>query len=151
GAHRERATLGGLNEVTCVAFSPDGQAVAAADGTQIKLWETATGREQAATPTHVVSFAFTPDGNSLVGTDGRAVYQSDPAAGKRAPPLKILYPGSSGGSRSPGQGHGTLAYSPDGKLLAVACLTGPVLVPGAVQVLDVATGEVRATLKGHKA
>jgi WD40 repeat protein len=50
----------------------------------------------------------------------------------------------------PGQGHATLAYSPDGKLLAAACVTGSRREPGAAQVLDAATGAVRAKTKGNK-
>jgi WD40 repeat protein len=150
-ANRERATLEGLNNITCIAFSPDGRTVAASDGAQVKRWDAATGQEQATSRTTVRALAFAPEGGTLAGTDWTLVYLLGPEAGKEPTLLSRLYGVSSTGGQGPGQGHTTLAYSPDGKLLAAAGLTGPWQEdPGAVLVLDAATGTVRAKIKGNK-
>ncbi len=67
-------TLSGLTgyngKVNSISFSPDGKLLAAGLFRDIKLWETATGREVRSFPGSVVSsVAFTPDGRLLAHTD----------------------------------------------------------------------------------
>ena|GEM_PF-5057164 len=56
------------NNIDALAFSPDGKILATGgQDAQIKLWDTATGQEQASLPSkgHVTDLAFSPDGRTL--------------------------------------------------------------------------------------
>jgi WD40 repeat protein len=71
-AVRPRAVLRGHgNNVTAVAFHPDGKTLASSssDGT-IKFWDVVTGEVRLSLDAHpTAAFVFTPDGNTLISTD----------------------------------------------------------------------------------
>jgi WD40 repeat protein len=75
--------------VYSVAFSPDGTILASGSGDhKIKLWDVATGKEQATLKGHtggVYSVAFSPDGTILASgsLDGTIKLWGVPAVKKR--------------------------------------------------------------------
>src|SRR5579885_2251350 len=124
-APKERATLKGLNvDADALAISPDGKLVAAGGAYggsgELKLWDLATGKERTnfkGSTQWPTMIAFSPDGKTLAvsgpqveqGEGKQLVRFYDPEAKK--PTVKLQFASSV---------H-ALAYSPDGKLLALAC------------------------------
>jgi WD40 repeat protein len=126
----------------CLAFSPDGKALGTAGDREVRLWETATGRE-------LVSFkrlvrghalAFSPDLRTLAASNFQDVDLWDVAAGKERRVLAD-HRGAAVG----------VAFSADGKTLAVACIRrlDDRGYAGEVKIWDALTGRERSTLKGH--
>jgi WD40 repeat protein len=96
----------------CLAFRPDGQALAASFDKEVKGWATADGRELLTlrAPAPVTALAFAPDGQAVAtGCFDKVVRLWDAASG--APPRELT------GHRSPLT---AVAWSPDGKVLATA-------------------------------
>lgn len=128
------------------ALSPDGRLVAASFGARfLHLWNTRDGTSAGDLPlgTSPQCISFSPDGGLLAagGTDqGARVWEAlQPAAGAAAAPSwhpKATLQGVAGEV----QAH---AYSPAGSLLAVG------EAGGAVRLWDLATGELRQSLKAH--
>ncbi len=136
--------VGHSDEVRAVAISPDGKTLASggADNT-IRLWDVATGKEQAALPTVmpkiaeflVDSLAFSPDGKTLAsGTGGNKVDLWDVSTRKCT---NLLNEESQFASP-------LVVFSPDGKAFASGgrCIRE-------IRLWDVATGKLGATLEGH--
>ena len=137
---KEQATLKGhTGPVGSVAFSPDGKTLASVGYEEIKLWDVATGKEQATLLGS--SVAFSPDGKTLaLGVEsfpGGEIGLWDLATGTKPAAFKNATDPKEVSAVT------SVAFSPDGKTLASGN------TDGTVTLLDVATGKVLATLKGH--
>ncbi|MFW5417913.1 serine/threonine protein kinase [Nocardiopsis sp. CNT-189] len=123
GTWEEKAALVEEDWITSVAFSPDGDTVAASDPVgRVRLWDTGTGEETASLegpPNYVTSVAFSPDGTVLAtgeaedtaevfeDSDGGAVRLWDPGTGDE---IDVLVKN--------GPSFVSVAFSPDGGTLA---------------------------------
>jgi RNA polymerase sigma factor (sigma-70 family) len=130
--------------VRVAALSPDGKLVAASGtgGMTITLQETATGkpvREITGHISYLGSLAFSPDGRRVVSTgdmhsngqetfDDRSVRVWDVATGKLIHKIDGVRP------------HGTVAVSPNGRVLAIGGTWGQETT-GTVRFWDLATGK----------
>jgi WD40 repeat protein len=108
-----RSLTSSAGEIRSVAFSPDGQRLAVASGNQVKIWDSATGKEAVTLKSHaffVGSAVFSPIGQRLAaGNTDNTVNIWDLATGKELFSLK----------GHAGFVHG-VAFSPDGQRLASA-------------------------------
>ncbi len=111
-----RAFPGRELRVTSVAFAPDGKTLAAAyDGGEVRLWDTASGKELWTLPNPGGPLAFSPDGKTLAAAavpsfgsfDDKTIRLYDALDGKEIHAFR----GHQGAVRS-------LAFAPDGKSLA---------------------------------
>ncbi len=118
------------------ALSPDGKLLAAGTtGKRIRLWDWA-GRKQSEVgrmPDIVSAVAWSPDGKTLTAGSNRdaAVTLWDVAAGTSKAPFLL----------PDGDGVESLAYSRDGKMVAVGGLTGTAF-------FELATGKMTLSLRG---
>jgi WD domain, G-beta repeat len=126
----------GETVIYSVAFSPDGKTLATGSGSDVRLWETATGKEirtLAGEQRVVLSVAFSPDGMTLAsGSTDRAIRLWETASGKEIRKLAehrgYVY---------------SVAFSPDGKTLASA--SGD----NTFRLWDISKGEEIRTLDGQ--
>ncbi|MCI0681721.1 MAG: WD40 repeat domain-containing protein [Gemmataceae bacterium] len=134
-------------DVASVAFSPDGQRLAAGSYGAAMVWDTVTGQEQLTLKcdtNRVSSVAFSADGRRIVsGTGNRdnpgkagVITVWDAATGKE----QLTVKGSTGPVLS-------VAFSADGRHIVSG---GSIFrQAGEVKLWDAATGQERLTLKGH--
>jgi WD40 repeat protein len=119
--------------LTAVACSADGKTVVTGDRQgRLRVWDVATGKERLHPGPRPVFRTLAATADGTVTADEQAIIRWD-KAGKEARRLKLDAATVS-----------ELLLSPDGKTLAVR------RTEGAVQLLDAATGEVRATLESKE-
>jgi WD40 repeat protein len=136
--------IGHANEIYALAYSPDGQALAAGGSERtIRIWDASTGelRRLLAQGQTCRSLAWSPNGKLLAVAGEGVVVLWEPHAGRRQAELT----GHCGQVTS-------VAFSPDGKLLACASeghWSGHEMMSvkgGEVQIWDVAARTLRAAL-----
>lgn len=129
-------------DVQCVAYSPNGKAIASGsyDGT-VRIWDATTGKStreitvpgDGITDANVTALAFSPDGQTLATASLGSVFLWDVAAGRRF--LKL-------------DGHAlqvsSTSFSPDGKRLVSAGADGVAVV------WDVETGRAMFNVQGQR-
>jgi RNA polymerase sigma factor (sigma-70 family) len=133
---RETWSRGGLGEGSvALAFAPDGRTLAATGGDQtVRLFEAASGRERRISLNRTwpaSSLAFAPDGRRVAAMFGgpKPVELWDVESGEAVRSFTPPPPSSTAVV-----GAGTLAFSPDGSVLAVLPGSGP------ISLFDTATG-----------
>jgi RNA polymerase sigma factor (sigma-70 family) len=142
----ETKRLGSLPlKVTCLAFAPDGKALAAGGSNKVlSLWEVASGKALGPLSGHeanVTAIAFSPDGRALFSASQDSTVRSwDVGTGKETGRF-----GHDGMVRS-------IALSPDGKLLVSGSGTLSNTREKALRLWDVSTGkELAWATKGQGA
>jgi hypothetical protein len=132
--------VGPLAPVTSVAFSPDGNLVAAATYGRVVIWDLGTGR-----PTKVLTnvlgtvsaVRFSPDGQTLAVAGGQPSARGDLRLFVVADwKLNAVLPGHDDVVSA-------IAFSPDGKKLASASFDRT------VRIWDLTTGKAERVLTGH--
>lgn len=140
----------GRNSVHAIAFSPDGATIAlghaVGSGVTLQLWDLAANVVRASLPGHqdVTSVCFSADGQVLASADLHGLVKLwDPSTGAERAAL------TPAGRNQYFQPSAVLsvAFSPRGSFL----VAGLHLQAGPnVQIWEVATGQVRAVLEGHR-
>jgi len=121
----------GAGWVTEVAFSPTGKVLASSASRETILWDTNTWQEIQRLP-RIAGVTFSPDGKYLLGSDRYGINIYVGASGQLIRWIReIPHP------------LGCLAFSPDGKLLAIGSYDGFVML------FDATTWKHLASFPGH--
>src|SRR5262249_17911978 len=107
---------GDLAQVCCLAFSPDGKTVVAADHSPIRIWEVATGKEVGRLGGSFPADGQQPPPRKECEAPGRPPPAGDPPLGEDwggRPVERRVFEGHAGRVY-------TVSFSPDGKTLASA-------------------------------
>jgi WD40 repeat protein/serine/threonine protein kinase len=115
--HPEEA---GPHGVTCVAFSPDGTLLASASPEVVKLWNPNTGDLRRAIQVHAYHVAFHPDRKTLLTANEAGVWFWDAATGQEVTAIRSV--------PVAGYSDNNLAFSADGRKLAIGCGDGRVRI-----------------------
>jgi WD40 repeat protein len=140
---------------SCVAFSSDGKTVAAGTGKTVRLWDVTTRKLQGVLEGHaadVASVAFSPDCTMLAAATLESRQYPDGVERKTPGEVKLwkLDTGEVHRTIQWSLRHGSVAFSPDGKLLAVAGWDEFRGAGGGMAgVWDVRSGERVAVIEGH--
>jgi RNA polymerase sigma factor (sigma-70 family) len=134
--------------ITSFAVSADGRLAVVASGygsfVPARVFDLTDGRCLYSLPPesgpYVEAVGLSPDGKTLAVKDGKFLSFRDAATGKEI--RKVKYMPQSGGGRSITC---WMTFTPDGQQVAA------VLIGSAVQLIDVATGEVKRTFDRHAA
>lgn len=141
-------TLTADGVVRALAMAPDGKLLASAGDTNtIQLWDVGGGKPGAKLADHtdwVLSLTFSPDGKQLAsgGYDG-TVRLWDLASNKLVISIPARPPAPPNTPPSPPNVVWALAYSPDGKLLALGGSDGP------IHLVNPADGKIVRSMPGH--
>jgi WD40 repeat protein len=132
---------GGVRErlaVYCLAFSPDGRRLACGgEGGALAIWDWEKQRVLShcrGSDNHVYGVTFNPDGSLLASTGRAHVSLWDAATGTRLLSVRVIDYGAA------------LAFSPDGQLLALGCVTDS--ITGRVEVHRLENGRGIRALHG---
>jgi WD40 repeat protein len=110
GTGKVYSVLGSKHNIWGLVFSPDGKLLTSSDGNKaIHVWDTRTGAELRSVRSQGWHLAMAPDGKTLAATDGETVTLRDTGALLER---GVFKPSGLGGISR-------LAYSPDGKWLAI--------------------------------
>jgi WD40 repeat protein/uncharacterized caspase-like protein len=139
---------GGVSSIAC---SPDGRQIyTGGDGT-VRVWDAATAKELRRFD-GIGKFVLSPDGKQILAGSNRSVRVLDTGLGEERKQIKLAWLGR---EEEKSIGVESLALSPDGKTLAVACVVVRDQVryvdetSKIVWLVDVASGNLLHTLKGH--
>jgi len=160
---KQRTILQGFDGEVRVAFAPDGQTLATADGSpnssdkrgagdprvrEIKLWDPTTGtlRETLSAESHgTIALAYSPDGRTLAAAERDASLSS--------PGVVRLWDVHTSRVRHTLKGKSwmprALAFTPDSKVLATAHSTTWKSLTGELRLWDVETGKEICELADH--
>jgi hypothetical protein len=141
-------TLTPESQVRALAMSPDGKTLASgSDDLAVQLWDLATGKPTTKLPGHtdwLLCLAFSPDGKLLASAGyGGTVRLWETASGKKLLDIPAQPPPPPKTEPGPPNTVLAVAFSPDGKLLAVGGTDAQ------IHLVNTADGKIARSLSGH--